>query len=63
MVFTVKTRQTDSHFKSAQTRLSNIKPLGLLLVVLKQTLHMIPSAMWNFEFYTVSKKPREKFFF
>lgn len=32
-------------------------------MVLKQTLHMFLSAMWNFEFCTVSKKPREGFFF
>lgn len=59
MFFRVKNCQTDSHLKSAQRCLSNIKPLSLILVVLKHTLHMILPAMWNFEFCTVSQKPRK----
>lgn len=57
----VKKCQTDSHLKRAQSCLSDIKSLGLLLVVLKQTLNWSLSARRNFECCTFSKKPIEKF--
>lgn len=57
----VKKCQTDSHFKRAQSCLSNIISLGLLLAMLNRTLSWSLSARWNFECCTLGKKPIEKF--
>lgn len=53
----VKNRQSDSHLKSAQSLLSNIKLLGFLLEPLRGTLPIFPFVRWYFEFCTISKKP------